>query len=60
MHGATVILQGELPTEFACTYVEITAISEDQQKVPENPDIQKILDHFSVVFATPDGLPPRR
>lgn len=63
--GHRVCLQGDLPTEFEFTVVELQLIQDTQEtkvtvmdEVP--PEIQAVLDQFAAVFYPPTELPPRR
>lgn len=53
--GEVVTLQGLLPEECALTLVSLSAT--EPQLIPA--DIQQLLNRFTHVFTTPEGLPPR-
>lgn len=59
--GSWVCLQGQLPSKFSCTVIEVQLLSElwstDALILAE---IQFLLDTFPSVFTEPDGLPPKR
>ncbi|KAM3330169.1 hypothetical protein ACQJBY_026885 [Aegilops geniculata] len=63
--GSKVVLQGDLPSEFEFTVVELQLIQETQETkvtvledVPE--EIQQVIASFADNFEEPAGLPPRR
>jgi hypothetical protein len=59
--GKWVCLQGNVPSEFACTVIELHMISATEEKKELIPaEVQRILDAFAIVFSEPSGLPPKR
>ena len=59
--GKSVFIQGELPSQFLCTVVELQLLnSQDKEPPPLPADIQALLDKFPEVFSLPTTLPPRR
>jgi hypothetical protein len=59
--GAWVCLQGQVPTEFACTIVELHLLNEQPTNDASLPaEIAVILEQFADVFSMPQGLPPKR
>jgi hypothetical protein len=59
--GAWICLQGQHPTEYACTIVELHLLDEQLSANVQLPvEIAALLEQFADVFTTPDGLPPQR
>jgi hypothetical protein len=59
--GKWICLQGGDPTASTCNMVQI-CLMQDSADIPTPipPEVQAILDQFSLVFTEPSGLPPRR
>lgn len=59
--GSWVCLQGQPPSEFACTLFELHMLFETSDTNKLLPvELQSILDNFSMVFSEPTELPPTR
>jgi hypothetical protein len=60
-HGASVTIQGQNPSSFACTIVELTLLHESDTLSPSvQAEVKQILEEYQSVFAEPTSLPPRR
>jgi hypothetical protein len=59
--GASVTIQGQNPSSFACTIVELTLLHESDTLSPSvQAEVKQILEEYKSVFAEPTSLPPRR
>jgi hypothetical protein len=59
--GRHVVLRGDGAPLYTHALVELQLLQEQPSAVPAVlPEVQRILDTFSSIFASPQGLPPRR
>ena len=63
-NGSTVVLYGDVPSAPEGTVIQVCAVelheTEPVVSIYCHPEIQQILDEFSVLFELPTTLPPSR